>query len=94
MILSHRVLRYFLPFLHLVALGASIALLGHGWLYAVALGIQLAVLAAALAGGVIKRQPLLIARYYVLTTASLLAGLWDWLARGTPVGWEPAEGTR
>jgi glycosyltransferase involved in cell wall biosynthesis len=94
MILSHRVLRYFLPFLHLVSLGTSIALLGHGWVYAVALGAQLAVLAAALAGGVVKRRPLLIARYYVLTTASLLAGLWDWLARGTPVGWEPAEGTR
>ena len=94
MILSHRVLRYFLPFLHLVALGTSIALLGSGWVYAVALGIQLAVLAAALAGGVVPSRPLLIARYYVLTTASLLAGLWDWLARGTPVGWEPAEGTR
>jgi cellulose synthase/poly-beta-1,6-N-acetylglucosamine synthase-like glycosyltransferase len=94
MILSHRVLRYFLPFLHLVALGTSIALLGSGWVYAVALGVQLAVLAAALAGGVVPSRPLLIARYYVLTTASLLAGLWDWLARGTPVGWEPAEGTR
>lgn len=94
MMLSHRVLRYFLPFLHLVALGTSIALLGSGWVYAVALGIQLAVLAAALAGGVVPSRPLLIARYYVLTTASLLAGLWDWLARGTPVGWEPAEGTR
>jgi glycosyltransferase involved in cell wall biosynthesis len=94
MIVSHRVLRYFLPFLHLVALGTSIALLGSGWVYAVALGIQLAVLAAALAGGVIQSRPLLLARYYVLTTASLLAGLWDWLARGTPVGWEPAEGTR
>jgi glycosyltransferase involved in cell wall biosynthesis len=94
MILSHRVLRYFLPFLHLVALGTSIALLGDGWVYEVALGIQLAVLAAALAGGVIPSRPLLIARYYVLTTASLLVGLWDWLARGTDVGWEPAEGTR
>ncbi len=94
MILSHRVLRYFLPFLHLLALGTSIALLGDGWVYAAALGIQLAVLAAALAAGLVPSRPLLIARYYVLTTAALLAGLWDWLARGTPVGWEPAEGTR
>jgi cellulose synthase/poly-beta-1,6-N-acetylglucosamine synthase-like glycosyltransferase len=94
MILSHRVLRYFLPFLHLVALGTSIALLGAGWVYAAALGLQLAVLAAALAAGLVPSRPFLIARYYVLTTASLLAGLWDWLARGTPVGWEPAEGTR
>jgi cellulose synthase/poly-beta-1,6-N-acetylglucosamine synthase-like glycosyltransferase len=94
MILSHRILRYLSPFLHLVALGASIALLGQGWVYAVALGVQLAVLVAAAAAVAVPSRPLLVARYYVLTTASLLAGLWDWLARGTPVGWEPAEGTR
>jgi len=94
MILSHRVLRYLSPFLHLVALGTSIALLGHGWIYAAALGVQLAVVAAALIAAAVPSRPLLVARYYVLTTASLLAGLWDWLTRGTPVGWEPAEGTR
>jgi hypothetical protein len=77
-----------------VALGTSIALLGHGWVYAAALGIQVGVLAAALIAAVVPTRPLLVARYYVLTTASLLAGLWDWLARGTPAGWEPAEGTR
>ena len=30
--------------------------------------------------------------YYVLVTASLAAGLWDWLRRGTPTTWERAEG--
>jgi hypothetical protein len=94
MILSHRVLRYLSPFLHLVALGTSIALLGDGWVYAVALGIQVGILLAALAAAAVPSRPLLVARYYVLTTASLAAGLWDWLARGTPAGWEPAEGTR
>ena len=39
-------------------------------------------------------RPLLVARYYVLTTASLAAGLHDHLRHGTPQGWEPAEGTR
>jgi hypothetical protein len=43
---------------------------------------------------VVPARPLLLARYYVLTTVSLAAGLWDWLTRGTPAGWEPAEGTR
>jgi hypothetical protein len=62
--------------------------------YAAAVGIQLAVLLAALLAGVLPLKPLLVARYYVLTTASLAAGLWDWLARGTPAGWEPAGGTR
>jgi cellulose synthase/poly-beta-1,6-N-acetylglucosamine synthase-like glycosyltransferase len=94
MIVSHRILRYLSPFLHLVALGTSIALLGHGWVYAVALGLQLLVLAAAFLAPAVPTRPLLIARYYVLTTASLAAGLWDWLTRGTPAGWEPAEGTR
>jgi cellulose synthase/poly-beta-1,6-N-acetylglucosamine synthase-like glycosyltransferase len=94
MIFSHRIVRYLSPFLHLVALGTSIALLGHGWVYAVAVALQLAVLAAALLEPLLPVRPLLIARYYVLTTVSLAAGLWDWLFRGTTAGWEPAEGTR
>src|SRR3979411_2573487 len=94
MIFSHRVLRYSSPFLHLIALGTSIALLGHGWVYAVAVAFQLAVLAAALLAPLVPARPLLVARYYVLTTASLAAGLWDWLRRGSRAGWEPVEGTR
>jgi hypothetical protein len=94
MILSHRVLRYLTPFLHVIALGTSIALVGRGWAYALALGLQVALLLAAGAADALPAKPLLIARYYVLTTASLAAGLWDWLTRGTPAGWEPAEGTR
>ena len=94
MIASHRVLRYLSPFLHLIALGTNIALLGSGWVYIVTLGAQVGVLVAALVASVVPARPLLIARYYVLTTASLAAGLWDWLTRGTPAGWEPAEGTR
>jgi len=43
---------------------------------------------------VVPARPLLVARYYVLTTASLAAGLWDWANAGTHAGWEPAEGTR
>ena len=44
--------------------------------------------------GRVPARPMLVARYYVLTTASLAAGLWDWLVHGTSAGWEPAEGTR
>jgi glycosyltransferase involved in cell wall biosynthesis len=91
MIASHRALRYASPFLHLVAFAANAALLGEGWVYAAAFALQCALLLAALAGGV---RPFLIARYYVLTTASIAAGLWDWARHGTPAGWAPAEGTR
>jgi hypothetical protein len=96
MIVSHRLLRYVSPFLHLVAFGASVGLLvrGEGVFYAVAVAVQIAVLAAALLAARVPTRPLLVARYYVLTTGSLLAGLWDWLRHGTPAGWEPAEGTR
>jgi glycosyltransferase involved in cell wall biosynthesis len=94
MIFSHRVLRYLSPFLHLVALGLSIALVGQGWVYVLALALQLALIIAALIAPLLPARPLLVARYYVLTTASLAAGLWDWLRHGTAAGWEPAEGTR
>jgi cellulose synthase/poly-beta-1,6-N-acetylglucosamine synthase-like glycosyltransferase len=94
MIFSHRALRYLTPFLHLVALGTGIALIGQGWIYVAAVVIQGAVLLAAVAAGVVRWRPLLLARYYVLTTASLIAGLWDWLRHGVDPGWEPAEGTR
>jgi cellulose synthase/poly-beta-1,6-N-acetylglucosamine synthase-like glycosyltransferase len=89
-VLSHRVLRYLTPFLHVIALGTNIALLGHGWVYTATLVAQIAVLAAALLGA----GPLRIARYYVLVTASSALGLVDYLRTGTPAGWEKAEGTR
>ena len=67
---------------------------GAGALYWVTLALQLALLAAALAAGALRWRPLLIARYYVLTTASPAAGLWDWLRHGTAPWWDAAEGTR
>jgi hypothetical protein len=96
MIASHRVLRYVSPFLHMAALGLNVALVaaGAGAAYWVTLALQAGLLAAALLARAIPARPLLVARYYVLTTASLAAGLWDWLRHGTPAGWEPAEGTR
>jgi hypothetical protein len=42
----------------------------------------------------VRLRPLLIARYYFLTTLSAAAGLWDWLRYGTAPSWEAAEGTR
>jgi len=96
MILSHRILRYLAPFLHVAALGANIALvaLGAGPLYIATLTLQLALLLAAALGALVRVRALLVARYYVLTTASLATGLWDWLRHGTSASWEPAEGTR
>jgi cellulose synthase/poly-beta-1,6-N-acetylglucosamine synthase-like glycosyltransferase len=96
MILSHRVLRYATPALHMLALAANVALvaLGAEPLYVVTLALQLALLLAAAGAGPLPIRPLLIARYYVLTTSSLAAGMWDWLRHGTAASWEAAEGTR
>jgi cellulose synthase/poly-beta-1,6-N-acetylglucosamine synthase-like glycosyltransferase len=93
-IASHRLLRYLTPLLHLIALAANIALLGEGWVYAVTFGLQVAVLVAALLGRFVPLVPLRLARYYVLTTASIAAGLWDRARRDSPGTWEKAEGTR
>jgi cellulose synthase/poly-beta-1,6-N-acetylglucosamine synthase-like glycosyltransferase len=99
MILSHRLLRYATPGLHVLALAANVALVvlaggGAQTLYVATLAAQIALLLAAALAGALPLRPLLIARYYVLTTASLAAGLWDWLRHGTDAAWEPAEGTR
>jgi hypothetical protein len=94
MIASHRLLRYATPLLHMVLALASLALLGRGRVYALAAAAQAALLAAAAAGARLRARPLLVARYYVLTTASLAAGLYDWLRHGTEAGWEAPEGTR
>jgi hypothetical protein len=98
MIFSHRVLRYLTPFLHALALAANVALVALGVaphaLYVATLALQLALLFAAGVGGIVHVRPLLLARYYVLTTASIALGLWDWLRHGTSAGWDAAEGTR
>ncbi len=94
MIFSHRILRYASPGLHVLALGANCLLLGQGPVYVVCLSLQVALLAGAALAGRLPARPLLLARYYVLTTASLGLGLWDWLRHGTQAAWEAAEGTR
>jgi cellulose synthase/poly-beta-1,6-N-acetylglucosamine synthase-like glycosyltransferase len=81
-LVSHRHLRYASGLLHLLLLGSSLALLGHGAVYAVFLGLQLGLLAAALAG-------LGIARYYVLITWATVVALWNYLRRGVPATWAP-----
>ena len=91
---SHRLLRYASPLLHVLAAVATLALLGRGRMYVAAAAVQAAAVAAAFAGGRVRSRPLLVARYYVLTTAALAAGLYDWLRHGTEVGWEAPEGTR
>jgi hypothetical protein len=94
MILSHRVLRYASPLLHVAVAGATVALLREGPAYRAAALAQAGLLGAAAAGGCVRLRPLLVARYYVATTAALAAGLYDHLRHGTTAGWDAPEGTR
>jgi len=94
-ILSHRALRYAAPFLHVALRAAGLARLGRaGRAERALLASQLLLVAGAAAGGRVRWRPLLVARYYVLTQASIAMGLWDWARHGTPAGWSAPEGTR
>ncbi|HEX8853961.1 MAG TPA: hypothetical protein VF752_00020, partial [Thermoleophilaceae bacterium] len=87
-------LRYASPFLHVIAFGTNIALLGSGWVYVLTFAAQLGLLLAAALARCIRARPFAIAYYYVTITASIAAGLFDWLRRGMPLTWEKPEGTR
>jgi cellulose synthase/poly-beta-1,6-N-acetylglucosamine synthase-like glycosyltransferase len=86
-VISHRVLRYGSGILHLVLLATSLALVGEGLVYQVALAAQVLLVAAAAVG-------VGVARYYALVTWATVVSLWNYLRRGVPATWEAAEGTR
>jgi cellulose synthase/poly-beta-1,6-N-acetylglucosamine synthase-like glycosyltransferase len=81
-LLSHRHLRYASGLLHLVLLATTLGLLDHGAVFAVALGLQLGLLAAAALG-------VGLPRYYVLVTWATVVALWNYLRRGVPATWAP-----
>lgn len=93
-ILSHRLLRYLSPLLHLVLLAANLLLLRAGRIYRLALVKQLALLALVALADRLPIRPARLARYYVLVTASIALGFWDRLRQGPPAAWEKSEGTR
>ena len=93
-ILSHRLLRYGTPLLHLLLFISNGLLLGAGTFYVVFFALQLLFVLAGLLGRWVPLLPFRIARYYLMTTASIALGFWDRLRRGRPGTWEKAEGTR
>ena len=93
-ILSHRVLRYASPFLHVLLFLANLRLRRAGWIYRIALTKQLTLLGLAAASGATDARIPRLARYYVLVTASIGLGCWDRWRNGPPAAWEKSEGTR
>ena len=93
-VFSHRALRYASPFLHAVLAVATLGLLGRGRVYRLAAMGQAGLGVAAAISDHAPSAPTRLARYYVLVTGSIAAGLWDRLRRGAPGTWDKAEGTR
>lgn len=93
-ILSHRLLRYGTPLLHLLLFISNALLLDTGPFYVAFFALQLLFVLAGLLGRWVPLLPFRIARYYLMTTASIALGFWDRLRRGRPGTWEKAEGTR
>jgi glycosyltransferase involved in cell wall biosynthesis len=94
-LVSHRVLRYSSGLLHAVLFGASLALVGRGAAYRLALAAQFAWLGLAAAGRL--RLPLpgaSIAYYYLVVTSATVAGLARCLRGAVPAVWDKAAGTR
>lgn len=92
---SHRILRYATPFLHVLAFLANLLLLGDGWFYYLTFVLQVGLLGGALIAPWVPFTGFRIARYYVMTTASIATGLFDRRRAGGSLGrWEKAEGTR
>jgi glycosyltransferase involved in cell wall biosynthesis len=96
-LVSHRLLRYASGLLHLVLLGASIALVGMraGVAYDIVLAAQVGFLVLALLGR--YRVPLpgaALAYYYLLVTWATVVALVRYLRFGVPGVWQKAEGTR
>ncbi len=97
-IVSHRHLRYLTGLLHLIALGANIALLvgeSGSVLYWLTLLGQIGFLGLALLGKARVRVPFAaLAWYYTLVSWATTKALLNYLRRGVPATWEAAAGTR
>jgi len=95
-LVSHRLLRYWSGPLHVLLLASSALLAGHGTVYAMALGVQLAGLAlvgvSMLARGRIR--VLRVLHYYLLVTLATVIALGGYLRHGVPATWDKATGTR
>lgn len=92
-LISHRLLRYASPILHLALLLANLRLLGRGRIYRPALIAQLGLICSAVLPES-RNRVLRLARYYALVTASIALGTLDRFREGPPAAWEKSEGTR
>lgn len=91
-LISHKVLRWLIPFFLIIVLIANAFLLGH-WFYNLAFGLQLAFYLAALAGLAadrfdVKILLLAVPLYFCVVNAASMVAFWKTLTGQKMVTWE------
>jgi cellulose synthase/poly-beta-1,6-N-acetylglucosamine synthase-like glycosyltransferase len=93
-LVSHKVMRYLVPFFLIVLLTASVLLAPSSLLYRVALGLQASLYGAAALAWVLERagvenRVLAIPQYFVLTNLAALIACYKFLSGERYARWEP-----
>ena len=93
---SHKIVRWFVPFLAIGALATNFFILKSGWLYVVTLVLQLLVYMGALLGYLgdclFGRPGLFMPIYYLVTmNLAMFLGFWRSLTRTQKIAWERVE---
>ncbi|HWS55433.1 MAG TPA: hypothetical protein VN228_14950, partial [Pyrinomonadaceae bacterium] len=93
-LISHKVMRYLVPFFLLACLGSSLALAPLSRLYAAAAAGQAIFYAAAAAGWLLERaglraRPLALPLYFVLANAAALVAFYKFARGERYARWEP-----
>ena len=93
-LLSHKVMRYLVPFFLMAILGASAVLARHSFLYLIALGAQLLGYLSALGAWMFERagvrsRMLALPQYFVLANVASLMACYQFLRGERYAHWEP-----
>jgi hypothetical protein len=93
-LLSHKVMRYLVPFFLIAILGASAVLARHSSLYLMALGTQLFGYLTAVGAWIFERagvrsRMLALPQYFVLTNVASLMACYQFLRGERYAHWEP-----
>jgi len=93
---SHKVVRWFVPFLAMGALATNLLLLESGWIYAGMLSLQLLVYMGAMLGylgdQLFSRPGMFMPFYYLVTmNLAIFLGFWRSLTHTQKVAWERVQ---
>ncbi|HAG12073.1 MAG TPA: glycosyl transferase family 2 [Desulfotomaculum sp.] len=96
MMISHRLLRYLIPFLQIIIFSSSLFLKNSSPVYLAAFTAQLVFYALALAGKVfkLKNRLFFVPYYFCMFNLASLVGFFKALSRNVSPVWEKADSTR